>query len=51
VAVEVGTAVTHGHEGVGQLALQILGSAPEGPEQPAWSRLARVLVGRADGDL
>lgn len=48
-AVEIGTAVTHGHQGIGQLTLEILGSATEGPEQPARSRLARVLLGRAEG--
>ena len=50
-AVEVGTAVTHGHEGVGQLALEILGSATEGPEQPARSWLARGRVGHVCGEM
>jgi hypothetical protein len=49
--IEVDTAVAHGHEGIGQLTLEILGSAPEGPEQPARSGLARVRIGRADGEV
>ena len=51
MTVEVGTAVAHGHEGVGQLTLEILGSATEGPEQPTRSWLARVLLGRAKREL